>query len=204
VEQATKQLSVFAQNFLMVLNQVAKNNALLNYQFLPDEHLQDVEDPATQKTTTIKVTRDLYKNGYDITFSADLSFSSRAAKVAEADDALGMVTKGIPPQVATMIFPPTIFAACARQAFKARGMYDLASMVLSDQEIMAKQAQAQGGPPGAPGGGGPPGAPPGAPPQPGKPPAPSVPTGQPHNVPGGQPPQTKLQVGVPTQAAPGK
>ncbi len=204
VEQATKQLSVFAQNFLMVLNQVAKNNALLNYQFLPDEHLQDVEDPATQKTTTIKVTRDLYKNGYDITFSADLSFSSRAAKVAEADDALGMVTKGIPPQVATMIFPPTIFAACARQAFKARGMYDLASMVLSDQEIMAKQAQAQGGPPGAPGGGGPPGAPPGAPPQPGKPPAPAVPTGQPHNVPGGQPPQTKLQVGVPTQAAPGK
>lgn len=193
VEQATKQLTVFASNFIMVLDQIAKNNALLNYQFLPDEKLQDVIDPATQKSMQIKVTRDLYKDGYDIVFSADLSFSSRAAKVAESDDALGMTTKGIPPQIASIIFPPTIYSAIARNCFKARGMFDLAGMVLSDEEIMAK-VQAQSMPPGAP--------PPGGPPQPGKPPAPAIPTGQPTVVPGGHPPQNRIPPGVPTQAAP--
>jgi hypothetical protein len=185
---------VFAQNFIMVLNQVAKNNALLNYQFLPDEKFQDVVDPATQKSMNIKVTRDLYKDGYEICFSADLSFSSRAAKVAESDDALGMVTKGIPPQIASMIFQPTMFAAIARNCFKARGMYDLASMVLSDQEIMAKLQAKQVPPPGA--------QPPGTPP-PGGQPHPTVPTGQPTNTPGVRPPQRPLP-GTPTQAAPGQ
>jgi hypothetical protein len=192
VEQATKQLTVFASNFIMVLNQVAKNNGLLNYQFLPDQKFQDVVDPATEKSINIQVTRELYRDSYDITFSADLSFSSRAAKVAEADDALGMVTKGIPPELTKMIFPPTIFATIARNCFKARGMYDLAGMVLTDEQIMQnlqKQAMqpTQGGPPG-PGG-----------PQP----HPSVPTGQPTNTPGVRPPQ-KPEVGVPSQAAPGQ
>ena len=199
VEQATKQLSVFAQNFIMVLDQVARNNALLNYQFLPDEELKDVIDPATQQSLQVKVSRDLYRDGYDIIFSADLSFDSRAAKKADADDALGMVTKGIPPQIASMIFPPTMFAALARNCFNARGLYELSAMVLSDQEILAKT---QAPPPGAGPGGPPQPGKPGAPPPGGPQPHPSAPTGAPTNTPGVRPPQ-KPPVGVPTQAAPG-
>ena len=196
VEQATKQLTVHASNFVQVLTNVGKNNALLNFMFMPDQMDMDVQDPNTQKAEKITVGRDMYKDSYDILFSADLSFSSRAAKIAEKDDALGMVTKGIPPQIAQLIFPPTMFSAMARECFKARGMYDLAAMVLSDEEIMAKVQAAQQ-PPGMP-----PGASPGPPGQPGQPPHPSVPTGHPTNTPGAQPPQTKLPIGMPTQAAP--
>jgi hypothetical protein len=179
-----------------VLTNVGKNNALLNFMFMPDQMDMDVQDPNTQKAEKITVGRDMYKDSYDILFSADLSFSSRTAKIAEKDDALGMVTKGIPPQIAQLIFPPTMFSAIARECFKARGMYDLAAMVLSDEEIMAKVQAAQQ-PPGMP-----PGASPGPPGQPGQPPHPSVPTGHPTNTPGAQPPQTKLPIGMPTQAAP--
>jgi hypothetical protein len=193
VEQATKQLTVFASNFIMVLNQVAKNNGLLNYQFLPDSKFQDVMDPATLKSMNIKVTRELYRGSYDITFSADLSFSSRAAKIAECDDALGMVTKGIPAQIASLIFPPTMFAVIAKNCFRARGMYDLAGLVLSDREIMAKVQPAPPGIPGAPGV-----------PSPGAPqPHPSVPSGAPTNTPGVRPPM-RPDIGVPTEAAPGQ
>ena len=197
VEQATKQLTVHASNVVMVLTNVGQNNALLNSMFMPDQVNMDVQDPHTNRAESITVGREMYKNRYDILFSADLSFSSRAAKIAEKDDALGMVTKGIPPQIAQLIFPPTMYSAIARACFKARGMYDLAAMVLPDEQIMAKVSApppgAPGGIPGAPGGGGPPA---------GQPQHPTVPTGHPTNTPGAQPPQTKLPIGVPTQAAP--
>jgi hypothetical protein len=200
VEQATKQLTVHAGNVVMVLTNVGQNNALLNFMFMPDSKSMDVQDPHTQTSQQITVTRDMYKDKYDILFSADMSFSSRAAKIAEKDDALGMVTKGIPPQIAQLIFPPTIYAAIARACFKARGMYDLAAMVIPDDQIMAKVSAPPpgmpGATPGAPSPGGPPLGPPGAPQHP------SVPTGQATNTPGGHPPQTKLPAGMPAQAAP--
>jgi hypothetical protein len=91
-----------------------------------------------------------------------------------------------------------MFAAIARNCFKARGMYDLAAMVLSDQEIMAK-LQAQQPPPGGQPGAPSPGGPPGGPPQP----HPAIPTGQPTNTPGVRPP-VRPPIGTPTQAAPGQ
>lgn len=198
IEQAVQQLSVIATNFLRLLANVAKNNGMLNFHNMPDEKIISVVDPATQQLFSgLKLTRDLYQDSYDIQFTADMKFSSQAAKVAAWDDVLGMLTKGLPPQVAGIVAKPELFAAVVRGCIKARGFYDLLQYVKSDQEIaMAMQA-----PPGMPPGG-PPG-PPGAPhPGPGGPPAPSVPTGRPNMAPGAQPPQTKQPHMVPIAAAP--
>jgi hypothetical protein len=162
-----------------------------------------VPDPATNRPMDIIVGRDLYKETPDILFSADLSFKSRAANIAEKDDALGMLTKGVPPALATLILKPQIFSQAVRQCLLARGMHDLAALVLSDQEIEQKiQQQAQAAammPPGGPGA-----AAPGGPKPPGPPmPTPSVPTGAPQRTPGTVPPQSRTEPGVPSQAAPG-
>jgi hypothetical protein len=192
VEQAVKQLTVYASNFLMCLDQVAKNNALLNFMYESDEHLKDVLDPATQQMTQIKIGRDMYRGGFGIIFSADLSFSSRAARISEADDALGMVTKGIPPQLKTIVFKPQMISALARNCLKARGLNDLVGMVYTDQEIEDKiNAQAAAPPPGMPPS-------PVGPPQM---PHPAVPTGKPTATPGAVPPQSRPPVGTSSAAA---
>jgi hypothetical protein len=197
LEQATKQLTLHASNVLMCLDQVAKNNALLNFMYEPEQHLLDVLDPATQKMTPIKVGRELYRGGFSIIFSADLSFTSRAARIAEADDALGMVTKGIPPQLASMILKPQMFAALAINCLKARGLNELVALVNTEQEIETKMQSS----PTMPTPGGPPGVPPGQPPQM---PHPAVPTGQPTATPGTVKPQSRIPVATPTEAAPSK
>ena len=194
VEQAVKQLTVFAANFIACLTQVAKNNALLNSQFLPDDKMMDVADPETQKMIPIRIGRDLYHDDYEVNFSADLSFSSRAAKIAESDDILGMLTKGVPPKLASLILDPKMFSAAVRNCLKARGMYEMLALMPTDEQIDAKVQAMSAPPPGAPG----------APPMPGQMPAPNVPTGQPNNAPGTVPPQTGQPVGVPTEAAPGR
>lgn len=179
VEQSTQQLSVLASKFIMCLDQVAKNNALLDYFFLPDEQIQDVVDPVTQKSIPIKIGRSLYQDSFDVIFSADLSFASRQAKISERDDALGLLTKGVPPQIASLIFKPEIFAAAARECLKARGLFELSSYVMSDDEIAQKVAQQSAMPPGMPPGAGPQ-QPSGGPTMP----PPKVQTGQKQVVPG--------------------
>lgn len=208
VEQAVKQLTVFAANFVEMLTNVAKNNAMLNFFHLPDYKLVSVLDPQNRQMQNIEVSRDLYRDDYTIMFTADLRFASKAQRIAEQDDVLGMLTKGIPPQIASIIFDgPQIFAEAVRQCLEARGQYGLVKYVLGDaaiaQKIQQQQVQAQGPmpPQGGPPAGGP--HPPGMP-QPGHPMAPSVPSGQPNTAPGAQPPPKRIPVGVPVEAAPGQ
>jgi hypothetical protein len=189
VEQATKQTSAIAAKGMVALNQVAQNNGLLNFFFLPEVKEVDARNPATGALEPITVSRDLYRDRYDIIFSADLSFASRATKVAEADDAMALLLKGVPPQVLTLVIRPEGVGAAIRKCLQARGMFDIASYMYSDQEIGQKmmaqqQAQAMASmPPGAQG--------PGAPP-------PSIPDGQPSNpAPGPQ-----IAHGTPAEAAP--
>lgn len=198
VEQAVKQLTVFAQNFVEMLTNVAKNNALLNYYNLPDWKLVTVLDPRDRKARELKVERSMYKDDYAITFTADLRFASKAQRIAEADDVLGMLTKGIPPELFTQVFPgPQVIAAAVRKCLSARDQYDLVPYVMDDraiamrmqqQAMAAQQAQMMAGPGGPPGVGGP---------QP-----PAIPSGKPTTAPGAQPPQNHSQQGVPAEAAP--
>lgn len=201
VEQAVKQLTVFAGNIVEMLTNVIKLNALLNYYYLPDWKIVTVLDPRDRKARELKVTRDLYKDDYAISFTADLRFASKAQRIAEADDVLGMLTKGIPPELFTQVFQgPQVIANAVRKCLQARDMFDLVHYVMDDQAIqqqmmmkqqMAQQQTMMGGMPGGPQPGGPGG------PQP-----PAIPSGKPTTAPGAQPPQNHSQQGVPAEAAP--
>jgi len=191
IDQATKQTSVFSSKFLQGINNLAKNNARLNYYNLPDSQSVSLVDPRNNAVMNIEVSRELYKDDFVMAWGADLTFTSRSTRVAEADDVLTMLMKGIPPEIAKVIFqggPFLIVAAAVRQCLKARGMYDLASLVLTDQQIqqmvqqLQQQAQQQammGMPqPGQPS--------PGQAARPGAP-SPKIPTGQPPTAPGVRP-----------------
>lgn len=191
VEQATKQLSTLSSKFMVLMTQIAKNNAMLNFQFLPDSKKLDVQDPASGRMSSIEVSRELYRDTYDILFSADLSFASRATKVAECDDAMGLLVKGFPPQLLPQVFKLEGVGLALRKCLQARGMHDLAAYVMSNKEIgqaiMQQQLAAQATPPGAPKPPGPPGMPP-----------PSIPSGQPNP---GQP-QQQIAAGTPREVGP--
>jgi len=206
IEQAVRQLTVFASNYVEMLSNVEKQNAVLNFQHLDGTKIMAVLDPRMQQMRDIKVSRDLYRDDYTIIFAADLRFASQAQRISEDDDVLGMLTKAFPPQLATLVFKPQIFAQAARNCLTSRQKFDMLAYVNSDQDIEAKiQQQSMQPPPGAPPGAPHPGAPPGAPPpHQGGPVPPAVPSGHATTAPGAQPPQTRVQQGVPAEAAPSK
>lgn len=82
VEQAAKPLTAIALRMLRGLTYVIKKNARLNANFLPESELVSVIDPmkGRQKVT---ITRDIYLEDYDITFTADTRFVSQAQKLDE-------------------------------------------------------------------------------------------------------------------------
>jgi hypothetical protein len=188
VEQATKQLAALTAKAMVPLTQVFKNNAALNFQFMPEiPKTVDTRDPASGKVVPIQVSRELYRDSYEVIFAADLSFASRATKVSEADDAMGLILKGIPPKLLPMVFELQGVARALAKCFHARGMHDMAAYVLGDNEVAMRLAKAQMEPP--PGG-----------PQPGGPNAPSIPNGQTARPPGA-PPQHQIPVGTPAAGA---
>jgi len=205
IEQATKQLAVPARAFIGALTQVAKNNGRINHFWLPADRTVTIRNPATEQEETIHIGRDMYRDDYDVAFSADMRFISRAAEIGESDDILGMLVKGFPAEIAGLIFKPQIFSEAARMCLKARGASSLLVYVRSDaevdQEVMRRQqAQQQQIPPPPPNSTN---KKPGPPPMP-RPIPPSIPTGAPNATPGMQPPQTQRPVGTPEEAAPGR
>lgn len=168
VEQATKQLTVLAQNFMEALGNVAKNNARLNSVFLSDEaEIRTVVDPRTLESRDIEISRDLYRDDYEIVFTADVRFASKAQKVSEADQALSMVTS-VPPELASQVFPISYVHEAVVRALKARGLHDLV-------KFLGPAPPVPTAPPG------PPAPPPGMPPGPEQPPQglpPGVPSSQ--------------------------
>lgn len=82
VEQAAKPLTAIALRMLRGLTYVIKKNARLNANFLPESELVSVIDPmkGRQKVT---ITRDIYLEDYDITFTADTRFVSQQQKLDE-------------------------------------------------------------------------------------------------------------------------
>lgn len=185
VEQATKQLTVLAQNYLEMLSNVLRNNARLNAVFMDESEIKSIIDPRTLEAKEIKIDRSLYLEDHDILFTADTRFGGRAAKIAEADQLLGMVT-ALPPQLGSMLFPPSFLYECIVRSLKARGVHDMVRFLGPRPPT---PTQLPGPPPGPPGAG-PPG-PPGGPPGPGAAPSGPPPSGGPPRGPrgpGGPPP----------------
>lgn len=166
VEQALKQLTVLAMNFLEFLSQVMRNNARLNAVFLPDWELVSVVDPRTQQSKDIEVTRALYLDDMEVAFTADTRFSSRAERIAEADQVITLAAQAVPPPLLPMVFKPIFFREAVARALAARGLQEMVQFLKTPEEMAAEeqrqqmmaQMQAQMAPP--PGAGGPGGQPP--------------------------------------------
>lgn len=154
-EKATKQLTVAGIKLLAFLDQILKNDAKLNALFLPDseivqvnDHLADYRkftmepgppgpiDPATGQPTPgpevpkkqLVITRDMYRRRYDVTFTADVRFTSQAQKIAEADEMLAMVNQVFPPFPPNAPVPDPMAAlryAVTADVMRARGKSDL-------------------------------------------------------------------------------
>lgn len=178
VEQATKQLTVLALNYLEMLSQVLRNNARLNAVFMDDVELKRVVDPRTLQTAEIEVDRKLYLEDFEVVFTADTRFGGREQKIKEADQLMGMVT-ALPPPIAMQMFPPSFLYESVVRALKARGFHDMV------RYLGPRPPTPMGPPPGMEAGppGGPPPGPPGATP-------PGPPNGGPAGPPqsAGQPP----------------
>lgn len=152
VEQATKQLTVLAQNYLEMLANVMRNNARLNAVFMDDSEIKAVVDPQTLEGKELELTRSLYGEDFEIVFTADTRFASKAQRVSEADEVLGMISQALPPPIAQLMFTPEFTYNALIQSLKARGKHDLVRYV--PKPPPGAQWPGQGGP--TPGPGGPP------------------------------------------------
>lgn len=180
VEQATKQLTVLALNYLEMLTNVLKNHARMNAVFMRDEEIRSVIDPRTLESVDLEgVGRALYLEDFEIAFTCDSRFGGRAQKVSEADQVLSMIG-AVPPEVASMVFPLSFIYEAVVRALKARGLHD-----------MVKYLGPRPPPPTEQMGAAPPGMPPGMPP--GPPGPPGVPPGPPTGPPIQGPPQPQVQ-----------
>lgn len=196
-EKATKQLSTSASKFVSFLEQIFKNDAKLLANFLEDEELVQVNDhladyrkftleegppgppdPMTGQPTPgiqrpkqqIRVTRDMYRRNYEVTFTADLAFTSKAEKIAQADEVLAMVNQVFPPIPPGQPIPDPAAAirhAAMAEALRVRGKQDLIPLLGPPPPPPPQPMGTPTMPPPPPPGMAPPGEPPGMPPGPG-------------------------------------
>lgn len=172
IEQAGKQLSVGASKYADFLTQVLKNNAKLNAIHLPDDEMMSVVDERYQTPVLMRMGRSLYQRDYRVQILADLDFSTRAQKIAEADELVAM-----PKAVAPLAGNVAWWYYAASESLKARGKHDAIRFLgppppppQTPFGIPPPQPpQPPQGPPGGPPGG-PPQGPPGMPGPPGQPP----------------------------------
>lgn len=166
IEQATKQLSVVTRKFGDVLENVLKNNAELNSQFLSDDEIINISDqrPAPRQ---IRVSRRLYQRDYKVEIRADMRFATQPQRISEADEIVQMAM-----QNPLLQQNPRFLWMATKKALEARGRHDMVAMM--------GEPPPPPQPPPPPGMGPPPGmAPPGPPGPHGPPPGPPGPHGGP-------------------------
>lgn len=175
IEQAVAELSVAARHFGMsFLRNIIINNARLNAIYLDDEEWFSVLSHKTGNVELLKAGRQMYERNYQVTLEADFRFSSKAQRIAEADE-LVMMPASFPPLQGNLAFQKYAVV----EALKARGRFDVLPFLGADPPVppmfgapSIPQPPPTGGPPGAP----PPGGPP---PQGGPPPGMQPPKGPP-------------------------
>ena len=127
-EKASKQLTTAGLKFLAFFDQILRNDAKLLARFLDDEQLVQVNDHLndyrkfTIGQTQLRITREMYQRPFDVSFTADVRFTSQAQKVAEADEMLAMVNQVFPPPQMTPMGTPADPMAALRYACVAKVM----------------------------------------------------------------------------------
>lgn len=176
IEQATKQISVFARKFCDSLEFVFRNNAHLNSIYLPEDEVRQIFDHKQGVVQELRIGRKMWERDYNVEISADLRFATTAQKISEADEMLQF------PGMCPPLQQPGALAfhwRSAADSLRARGKHDMVALLGPQPPppqtpfgLPPPPPPGMPPPPGAPGlppGGPPPGGPPG-PPQGGKPP----------------------------------
>lgn len=152
IENAVAELSVSARHFCMsLLRNVLRNNARLNAIYMDDDEWFSVVSHKTGDPLLLQAGRALYERNYEVTLSADLKFSSRAQRIAEADE-LVMMPASIPALQGNLAFQKYTLA----KAFRARGQLDVLPFLGADPPVppvfgapsFPQQPPMGGGPPG--------------------------------------------------------
>ena len=147
LEQALSLLGVATGKFVPAFEQILRNNAKLNSIHLSEEEFYSVTAsiPMPDGSGNVgqhSIARRAYERNYTVTLRADLRFTSRQERVAEADQAVAMVM-GHPGTAGNA----ALVEYCVLKAFEARGRWDIVQMAQSGwQQSMqqsAQQAQAQ-------------------------------------------------------------
>jgi hypothetical protein len=186
VEQAQVQIGFVGEAFLEFLTSILRALARLNSVFLEDIEILSVTNPRTLEDKEINVSRQLYVDDFEVIFSADTTFSSRADKIQKADEILQMATS-INPEASQGIFSAAFVYEAISRALIARGKHDMIQYLGPRPPIPEAPA---GAPPLAP-----PLGPPGPPPGP-QGPQPAAPGPQPPQG----PPPPQMPPGPPAQA----
>lgn len=87
-EQATKQTSVLATGYARFFKQIVENNRELNSMFVDDNALVDVTHKGEPRQ--VRVSRELYRRGYQVEISSDLRFVAQSQKIMEATELVQM------------------------------------------------------------------------------------------------------------------
>jgi hypothetical protein len=133
MEKATRQLSAAGIKYIDFLTNIVKNNARLNAYYLPDEQILQVLDhidlpemllagkprKSSREMREVHIGRDMYRRNYDVTFTADVRFSSQAQRISEADELVAMAEH--PALQGNFAFAYHVIA----KALRARGQHDL-------------------------------------------------------------------------------
>ena len=120
VEQATKQLSVYSTKLAAGVTQFAKNNAILNRQFMPDEEIITVARERGEIEQTIPIDKHVYDQSYRFYLCADLKYISKSQRVQDADG-LFMLAKQDPSLAQNHSFMYQLMKGC----LMARDRHDL-------------------------------------------------------------------------------
>jgi hypothetical protein len=153
IEQATKQMSVVTGKYRDFVEQILRNNALLNSFYLRDEEIAMVANDKLGQMQEIRVSRQLYERNYSVKIMADLRFTSTAQRIAEADEIVEFSLK-----VPILAQNPDFQWVATKEALEARGKSHLVQFMgplpsqaykqaLAQWEQAAMQAAAQGQPP---------------------------------------------------------
>lgn len=198
VEQATKALTVPTRHFCLLFAQVMRNNAKLNATYLDDEEVFQVLNHAIGQYQTVTVGKKMYERNYSVSVIADLSFTSKAQRITEADELLAM-PRALPPLQSNLGFQ----YATAVLALRARGRSDIIPrMGAAPPDVPVFGQPTFPPPPIPPQGGATPPKPKGAPTPPNGPPSQDDNnSGVPGGIPGPKPAPPAQAEGAPTGAA---
>ena len=161
-EQAYKQLGETTRKYAWFLKAVLEKNSRLNAMHMPEHEFFSVTEGEGKDEVRMQLDmpRRMYERRYTVELRSDLRFTTKAEKVAEADETLQMVTNV--PQLATN---PALVWEASKKWFEVRGQHHMVPLLGQKPPAPEVFGAPPAPPPGVMPQGGEGGPPPGPPPE---------------------------------------